>query len=77
MCQKPRHLRHLVFEVLVEDLGVEVEGTSLECDATDCSRGKTSLWDSSFDISAHNKLCYLLKKFNEDCLCSDAESLLG
>jgi len=26
MCPKPRHLKHFVFEVLVDDLGVEVEG---------------------------------------------------
>jgi len=26
MCPKPRHLKHFVFEVLVGDLGVEVEG---------------------------------------------------
>jgi len=30
MCPKPRHLKHLEIEVLVEDLGVEVEGISLE-----------------------------------------------
>ena len=30
MCLKPRHLKHLVFEVLVEDLVVEVDGISLE-----------------------------------------------
>jgi len=30
ICPKPRHLKHLVFEVLVADLGVEVEGFSLE-----------------------------------------------
>jgi len=26
MCPKPRHLKHFVFEVLVGDLGVELEG---------------------------------------------------
>jgi len=26
MCSKPRHLKQFVFEVLVGDLGVEVEG---------------------------------------------------
>ena len=24
MCRKPKHLKHLVFEVLVENLGLEV-----------------------------------------------------
>jgi len=30
MCPKPRHLKHFLFEVLVGDLGVEVEEVSLE-----------------------------------------------
>ena len=30
MCLKPKHLKHFVLEVLVGDLGVEVEGMSLE-----------------------------------------------
>jgi len=30
MCPKPKHLKHFVLEVLVGDLGVEVEGLCLE-----------------------------------------------
>jgi len=30
MCQKSKHLKHFLFEVLVGDLRVEVEGFSLE-----------------------------------------------
>jgi len=30
MCPKPRHVKHFVLEVLVEDSGVQVEGVSLE-----------------------------------------------
>jgi len=30
MCPKPKHLKHFLFEVFVSDLGVEMEGLSLE-----------------------------------------------
>jgi len=30
MCPKPKHLKYFVLEVLVGDLGVEVEALSLE-----------------------------------------------
>jgi len=30
VCPKPRHLKHFLLEVLVSDLGVEVEAFSLE-----------------------------------------------
>jgi len=30
MCPKHKHLKHFVFEVLVGDLGVDVEALSLE-----------------------------------------------
>ena len=30
MCPKPKHLKHFVLEVLVGDLGVEVEGLCIE-----------------------------------------------
>ena len=30
LCLKPKHLKHFVLEVLVGDLGVEVEGLCLE-----------------------------------------------
>ena len=30
VCPKPKHLKHFLLEVLVGDLGVEVEGWSLE-----------------------------------------------
>jgi len=30
MCPKPKHLKHFVLEILVDDLGVDVEGLCLE-----------------------------------------------
>jgi len=30
LCPKPRHLKHFLLEVFVGDLGIEVEGLSLE-----------------------------------------------
>ncbi|KAL9318080.1 hypothetical protein ACSQ67_014597 [Phaseolus vulgaris] len=58
--------------------------TIRDCYVVGSSKRKASLWDPNFDISSHNKSCYLfeddvtrLKDHNKDRLRSKVESLLG
>jgi len=64
--------------------GPEVEILSIQEDIAGNSKEKTSLWDSSFDISAHNKACYLMEDnvallnlLDARRICGDAEGLLS
>jgi len=57
MCPKPKHLKHFLFEVLVGDLGVEVEGLeSLGLKVVSFTKLEGKVFEEVLFLSFHDDL---------------------